>query len=403
MALSQKLFLLTLFTLPLQLNKFIFPDYSFVLGIPIDYRAIAIYLSDFAIIAYLTTFIIEYRSKWFSIYQQHRQSIIALFLLNYYLLFSSVLASTDIYPSLIFNIKTLELSLFALFAAVTLKNRQIFKYSIYVFSFSLIWQWVIVVFQFLLQKSIGFSYLGERSFDVSTSGIAHVQFLGSLWLRPYGTFPHPNVLGAFFILAMILITSYFPINRKYYLIKPVIFAAAISSIAFTFSKAAILTLLTIFTIASQKIKFLLLKLVIIIGLISTFLLLLTQGQINSIAERFILADVAMTIFRDNILFGVGSNNFILELSKLDLLSISETRLLQPVHNVFFLILSENGLIGFLLFAFLIFTIFKHTDSKPKLALFVCLLIFMSVDHFLWTLHQGRLLLFISIAYILKND
>jgi len=401
-ALSQKLFLLTLLTLPLQLNKFFFPDYSFVLGIPIDYRALAIYLSDFAIIAYLITFTIEYRAKLLDIYHQHTRIIIAFLLLNYYLLFSSFLASSDQAPSLIFNIKTLQLSLLALFASITLKNKNIFKASIYIFVFSLIWQWVIVVFQFLGQKSIGLTFLGERSFDVSTSGIAHVQFLNNFWLRPYGTFPHPNVLGAFFIIALILVSFYFPKDKKYRLLKPITLAAAIFSIAFSFSKAAILALLSAFVITSDEFKYMFLKAGIIILLLISFVLLLTQGQINSIAERFVLADAAISIFRDNLLFGVGSNNFILELSKYDLLSISETRLLQPVHNVFLLILSENGLIGLALFSYLMFTIFNRVDTKPKLALFAALLIFMSVDHFLWTLHQGRLLFFISTAYLIKN-
>src|SRR3972149_2669723 len=53
MTFSGRLFLASVLTLPLQLNKFFFGEFSYVLGIPIDYRAIAIYLSDIFIVAYL--------------------------------------------------------------------------------------------------------------------------------------------------------------------------------------------------------------------------------------------------------------------------------------------------------------------------------------------------------------
>ena len=53
-----------------------------------------------------------------------------------------------------------------------------------------------------------FWYLGERSFYASTPGIAAVSFQGRLLLRPYATFPHPNVFGGFLAIVLPLMIFY---------------------------------------------------------------------------------------------------------------------------------------------------------------------------------------------------
>lgn len=395
-------FLLALLSIPIQLGKFFFLEFSYVLGIPIDYRAVTIYFSDFFIIFYLASFVIGSRNSLGRIYEFRKSFIIVLFLLNYYLILNSFLSSTDVAASINFNIKTLELSIMAIFASITLTNKRVFNLSLFVLAFSATWQSFLLVFQFVLQRSIGLWILGERTFDSLTPSIAHVNFLGNFWLRPYGTFPHPNVSAAFLVITLVILIAYWPRTRKFSWLKPVCFAITSFGILITFSKAAVLVVLTSFIIASAKIGHAVVRVMIFAILLIAFFLSLTQGQLASIAERFTLAQAALDIYKTNPLFGVGSNNFILELSKLNLISIGETRLLQPVHNVFLLILAENGIIGLVLFAYLLLVIFKKVNTKPKLALFLSLLIFMSVDHFFWTLQQGRLLFFLTIAFILSS-
>ena len=53
MSKAELLFLVVIASVPVQLGKFFFPDYSYVFGIPIDYRVQAVYFSDIAIILYL--------------------------------------------------------------------------------------------------------------------------------------------------------------------------------------------------------------------------------------------------------------------------------------------------------------------------------------------------------------
>ena len=52
-------------------------------------------------------------------------------------------------------------------------------------------------FEFIKQASLNglFWWLGERTFTSSTPGIAKAVIDGRLLMRPYATFPHPNVLA----------------------------------------------------------------------------------------------------------------------------------------------------------------------------------------------------------------
>ena len=392
MSKSEIFFLLIIASLPIQLNKFFFPDFSYVLGIPIDYRAIAIYFSDLIIAAYLIFFFFEYRKKLKKIILLHKDFVLILTTFSLYLFLSSLFFSESRAASTWFNIKIILLSLTGFAAAITLSKLKVAQIFRPVLAFSLLWQSAIVILQFILQRSLGLWFLGERSFDASTVNIAHIQIFDIQFLRPYGTFPHPNVAAAFFVFGLIIIWKW----KSKFQTLPVLVALVLTG-----SKAAFLALAI--AAALSKIKYFWLTVALIIGATWLFLKSITEPQIASIAERLVLSQAALDIAVKNPLFGIGSNNFIQELSKLDLSSLAQIRLLQPVHNVFLLILAENGLVGFLLFSALLITVFKKAKSQAKIILFTVILIFASVDHFLWTLHQGQLLFWLSVGYILSKN
>lgn len=386
---TDALFLATVASIPIQLNKFFFRDYSYVLGLPIDYRALSIYASDILIIFFLLSFLKENKNHLLEIYKSFKTFIITLLLFNSYLLTSSAFFSVSKEASLIFNLKILLLSAFAVAAAHTFSKKSIQKPFTLTLKISLFWQSALVLAQFLLQKSLNLQFIGERAFDATTPGIAHSQFFGTQFLRPYGTFPHPNVLAAFLSFGLIILAR----KNNLHLLLPLL------AVAVTFSRAAILVLAGALIATTKKVEYLLLE--IFLTAIAAFVLTrqLLESQLSSAAERILLIQGALDIAFKNPLFGIGSNNFILELSKFDLTSLAETRLLQPVHNVFLLIATENGIIGLLLFATVLFVVARSVNSKTKAILFIALLIYATVDHFTWTLHQGRMLFFLTIAYI----
>lgn len=407
MSKSQRILPLLIALLPVQLNKFFFSQESFVLGIPIDYLAYSLYLSDITIAIYLVFFLFENRQNLKAYFSKRKHFVLAFSIFNLYLVLNSIYISKLPPVSLYASLKFLEFGLLALFASFDLSDNKTLKSVKKVATFSLLWQGALAIYQFTFQRSFGFWFLGERSFDASTPSIAHANFFDSLILRPYGSFPHPNVLGAFFVIFLIIILdNYFkngPSLTRINLAFKLTLATSVLATVLTNSKTALFILLICILLTLRSIKQIIYLVVFLLLSAFAYVNLLSYSYLTSIAERLVLFQAAFKISLVSPLFGIGSNNFIPELAKLNLYSIGEVRLLQPVHNVFLLILSEDGVIGLLLFASLLLAISKNALSLQKLVLFFSLLIYLSVDHFLWTLHQGQFLFAIATAYILSSQ
>jgi hypothetical protein len=127
MKMSGPLFLVVLATVPVQLGKFFFPDYSFVLGLPVDYRAITIYLSDISISLFLIFFFLENKEKIKTIFSFDYSRILLTF--NLYLWISSYFFSVSQKASYFFNIKFLIFSLLMIAAIEVLKSKEMVSKS----------------------------------------------------------------------------------------------------------------------------------------------------------------------------------------------------------------------------------------------------------------------------------
>jgi len=378
------------------------------LGIPIDYRAPALYLSDIFISLAIVLTLIEYRDKLSRFIVKNIGLIIPALALVIYLFFNSAFSSSDKAASIHFTFKIAEMMLYLLVAILLLSQKNIRLSVQKVLKFTIIWQAAIAILQFTTQQSLGLYILGERAFDVTTSQIAQINLFGVEFLRSYGTFPHPNVLAAFLLVSTVaanlkvnvkvknnkIMSSFFGDNAV------AIFAAL--GILITFSKTALVLVLLyiLFNIKDFKMRILLITLLVLALFI--YLRFFTQTYIETVAERILLSQAAINISLQNLSFGVGANNFILHLAKLNLISIGQVRLLQPVHNVFLLILAENGIFGLILFSALLFKVFEKADRLPSIFLSLVLLAYLSIDHFFWTLHQGQMLFFISAALIYNS-
>ena len=116
---SDLLFLAALLSLPIQLNKFFWPEFSFVFGIPQDLLAPAVYLSDVLIVFYVLVFIGEFifkkntLDKLISVYKRQKFFISAVIAFNFYLLINALFVSGNPLLSFWFSSKVFEFSLFA--------------------------------------------------------------------------------------------------------------------------------------------------------------------------------------------------------------------------------------------------------------------------------------------------
>ena len=253
------------------------------------------------------------------------------------------------------------------------------------------------LFQVVKQASLGgfFWYLGERTFNLFTPGIAKASFLGKVFLRPYGTFSHPNSLAGFILIGLILIFT----KKKLFWADKISLLCGLSLLILCFSRTVwlmvlFLSLIYIFwrIIDGYRIKLFEFSYYFMIGavLLTVFLFSRSIIETASFENRRVLANFALELIKKHPFFGVGVNNFLINLSLSDL-SWSVVSFLQPVHNIFLLTGSEVGLIGLIIFIiFLIFTIRKIV--QPSILVALLAIIFTGLfDHYWLTLIQNQLL------------
>ena len=93
-----------------------------------------------------------------------------------------------------------------------------------------------------------------------------------------------------------------------------------------------------------------------------------MGGGESVTVRSQLNSAAVSMWQDSPVFGAGMGNFLVALPKY--LFTREIYFLQPVHNIYFLVLSETGIIGLTLFISLLIKIFWGFTCLPAVMPFV---------------------------------
>lgn len=325
-------------------------------------------------------------------------------------------------------IKFLEFSFLAFFVA---NNFKAFNKTILFFTFltGIIFESMLSLFQYLNQGSIGgiFYFFGERAFNAQTPGIANASINGQLILRPYATFSHPNVLAGFLLVATLYLFLLFKNSTKKYLLAGTALGAMV--LFLTLSRTAIFLwiiyvgfLFGIPLVKKYKNRFSNRKL--LVGVIAILILVassysilqdsiflqrfsLTKLSDESLVQREQLINQSLDMIKKNPVFGVGINNFFnnLNFSNAQL----KTTLVQPVHNIFLLVFSETGVIGFCFFIYLFYKASKSAISKPaqKISKYLLLLMFSIIflgffDHYFLTIQQGQILLSIIFGTTLSH-
>ena len=383
----QKLLVFLLFVfLPSQLGYHFWPEWSFVNGIRVDYFSPTIYFTDLFILGIL--------ALWFVERPMIRLNAHKLIVVGLVLLVSGLMSQSP----MLAGYKTFRLVWYFLFGVYWFRKGHNFqKEFIWGLSIALVYTSFLAVFQFINQSSVGgmWYWLGERAYSVSTPGIAKtfVAPFGML-VRSYATFPHPNLLAAFLVTTSALLIS---VNKKLTQWFWFIPAMALVVAGSRFGMAATLLLLAVVVWGKTRKEY---KRGIT-GVILTLaiLALFFPGNPESFAERAVLNQRAVRLAAENLPFGVGFGNFVLASSKLD--GIIKTNLvLQPVHNVFLLVLAELGIVGLLVFIKGFAMWAKATLRSRNLYLIGLLVIVVGwgmIDHFWLTLHQGTLLLAVIIS------
>lgn len=353
-----RLFYLILFLIPSNLGKhFILPSSS-VGGSLVDYLIPTVYLTDILIVLLLIVKPLKAIPK-----------TLIIFLL---LLLPSVIFAASPVPAVYKWLKFLEIGLLVSWIRqyrVTL-NSAIAVKSV---ALAVIFQSALAVGQWFNQGSIfnNYLFLGEQPYTSATAGIDKIVWLdGSLKAPPMGTTPHPNVLGGFLVVALQGLSFASAKVSPYWI--------ALVPLFLTFSLSAWLA----FLLRSKWTMLAGVAALIILGKNLSFL-----APETSFSRRNQLTQMALSMFKDKPLTGVGLNNFTVAMDQYGLIPAT-TRFLQPVHNIYLLVLSETGLIGTLGF---LYVFLKGPSLRSKAGPYWILLFLGLFDHWPLTLQTGLLL------------
>lgn len=271
------------------------------------------------------------------------------------------------------------------------------RYTNYLLLSTILIQGAVGIYQFVRGTSLGVYFLGESEISSGMVGSSSIDIQGELFLRSYGTFPHPNVLAGWYLFTILLTLFLYSKSKN----KVFLLTTGISAILliFTFSRVSLLLLLLIPSIFIFKER----KLFSFTSLLYyRFLNIFNQGD-NSLSDRIELIKVNVEIFKENILLGTGLGNSLRFYSGNIPFTQGGKLLLQPVHNIWILNFVELGILLGIYYLYILFRYFVKGIKLNGISISILLFIFLigMFDHYLFTLPQGNIILFSSL--ILLSD
>ncbi|MFC1633139.1 O-antigen ligase family protein [Patescibacteria group bacterium] len=306
-------------------------------------------------------------------------------------------------------------------------------------------QAAIGIIQYVFQKSIGLKILFESQFDASTPNIAKLDFNGEEIIRAYGTVPHSNILGGF-LVASLLITLFFIFyvnrekikNKRIYLVLLfAVYFIQFSGLILSYSRSAWLAfgaslvgIIVVSGLILWKNKKISLKKVINKRTIAVFVIILISSlAVISIDNKNVKArlfDYTNIAQEENIdirnsandfalgnssrnIFGKGIRSFIPEytLSNPDL----PQHYWQPAHSIYNLVAFEMGTVGMeLLIILFLYAIVRAIIKSVRrgyldisIPIIIALITIGFFDHYLWTLQQGQLILWVGLGLLFATN
>ena len=386
--------------LPVQLGYHFWPDWAYVNGIRVDYLSPTLFLIDLIFMVVVIVWVVERRgskNKWLVVGGWWSG--------GWWLVFGGLIALNIIFSESwqVSIYKWLVFFKLAVFAFYIYKNWKIIRRIIYwPILASMVWSITLGIGQMVNQGSFGgLVYLvGERMHNVDTIGITKTVLYGKEILRPYGSFGHPNVFGAYGLFCGVLLLKIAKNNRQRWMG----FGVGVAMAVVSFSQNALMgigAVLLMWILVEKRIdkvyKYFLIG-VLTISLVA--LIIFGIGGVGlegrkEIVERIQLIKVAYDSVVNNIFFGVGLGNFVYN------------RMLQPVHNIIILLLQELGVVFFVLVLVWFNKLINAIGEKGAVALYLFFVILVTgmVDHYWITSLPMQYLLALAIgvgAYYAKD-
>jgi len=375
------------FFLSTQLGKHFFFPFSYLSGIRIDYLAPTLYVTDIfsliLVIYAIKKIILSLRAKYNTAKQsQYIIALLLIFLLiiNYFFALSKPLW---IYSCL----RVVQWTAIFFYFKTQSRNKSIFSAVLYGLLAGGIFELVLSLFQLVNRHSIQgwWYYAGERSFSIFTPGIAKAYFMGKEFLRPYGTFSHPNSLAGFYLLLYTFALTQKRITNPFLKISLLIITSTLVLISFSRTAIVVYVLINLlfFLKNSSTCRVCLIAKIIMASFLVVFALNIS-GDLNSLQKRNDFTQKAISIIAQKPFSGTGMGSYLIAQHQYpQKFSIFFE---QPVHNIFLLAMSQLGIPLFLILLMILFNRFKRVSFFPLLVVILS----GCMDHYWLTLQQNVL-------------
>jgi len=410
-SLEKILLYVLIFSLPFNIKKFIVNPIK--IEHVTEFGSIFLYLSDILILILLALWLVR-------IIKKRKIKVIKIPLWEIFLIIFILILVLSLFWSqnLTLSIYSTVKILLCIGLFIYLKNnltKKTFLNSLKIISLGGVLQSFITLIQFIKQSSLGIVYLGESVVSRSLAGIAKIDVGNIKIIRSYGTFSHPNILGAFLLLALYCSIYLVLKKRKVFLLT---LPFLVLGLILTFSRSILffgliplIIFLTYKFFKNRKIEILkpLFAIILSILILSIPLspLLIQRVAIDSqdqaVSLRIFYNKSAIEMIKKSPLVGVGLRNSTLELKKIypDL----EDWQYQPVHNIYLLIASEVGILGLLVFILFLLFLFKRSteleivnqERHMFLILTSVFLILGLFDHYFFTINQGIIIFWLILG------
>jgi O-antigen ligase len=397
----QAFFFLLLALIPTQLGYHFWPAWAHVLGRRVDYLSPTLFFTDLLLLATVAAYLWQERPKV-------RIKNLATPLVVVAFVAANIFFAVSPYVAILKWGKAVELAL--LFWYIV-KTAPTFFQVAFPLALGVLYSSLLALGQFAVQRSLGLWILGERTFTAATPGIARSAPWGREILRPYASFPHPNVLGGFMAVSLPVILAALSQNmktiqqtsiqklheKKTTIIYLAAFFLGAAALLLTFSRSAI----AVGVVAAASWYLILKKQTrwfVAFGVAAVALFIFVfpiSVEEESVVVRGALNSSALALFSSSPIVGVGLGNFLVRLP--EALPSRQIYFLQPAHNIYLLLLAETGILGVGLIALALARfaaakkILLRTPRSPFVISLLVLLLLGLVDHYPTSLQQGQLL------------
>jgi len=399
-------FYLFFFFLPLQVRLFLFDTSLFNSGFFNPFLSHYIYLFDvFFLIGLLFYSVLLFFSpqekNFFRGKKRLNFALLFFGLFGFFLV--SLFFSVDFFNSFIYLLRFLEgLIVFSLILFGFISFRRVLQF----FLTSMFFVSILGFLQFVLQSSLGFSFIGEPLLSTSIKGVSYFNVFGATIIRPYATFAHPNIFAVFLAFAVFSSLYLYFLEKRFWFefVLLFFFFTFLALVFLTFSRTVFFALFISFVVFLFASDVSFLKKLVVFGIstffVGLFLFIFKERFFDffSLVDRGRYLDITGKLLFSSP-FGVGAGNFT-EVSQKYVSYKLDPWSFQPVHDLFLLYASELGVFAsfYVLFVFgfvlHLITLSKFVIGKAfSLAVFSFFFIVSLFDHYFLTSPQGIVLFF----------